>query len=533
MIYDYLLHDMEIIDGSGKPPQRGNIGIKDGRMYFLNDNVRITINANRVIKCKEMVATPGFIDMHSHSDLQYLQAPNDVKIRQGVTTELFGQDGLGVAPVEDKDRKLVAELTAGLLGQVPPDLWKWNTMAEYMNALEQRGLVNNVAILASHGPLRIKALGMSDRKATPKELEAMKALVRECMNLGAFGLSTGLIYPPCSYGDTEELIELNREVAKDNGIFVVHQRDEGYWLVRSFEEVTRIARESGVHLHVSHLQAYGRVNWPLIDQVLERADEFVEEGGKVTWDRYPYLAGCTVLTAVLPTWTLSEGTDALVRNLRDSVYRQRIHEEFTKGLDVWHNRQISVGWDNIVISAVTKPENKWMEGKDCLTLAQKLDKNPIDFVCDLLAEENLAVTMISHYGSPKILEKVLMHSQGTVGSDGIYCGRPHPRLYGTYPRFIREFAKEKKALSLPEAIHKITGLPASILGLKDRGLLKEGYQADIVVFDPDSIKDTATYDNPDSYPQGIEYVFVNGEMVVENGVYTGRLPGKVLRKNRD
>lgn len=528
-MHDYVLRNVQLVDGTGSEPQWLDVGIKDGRIAEIG----VTVADGAVeIDGNGLVASPGFIDMHSHGDLEYLRNPSDVKIRQGVTTELLGQDGLGVAPVANKDKGLLASLTAGLLGTLPSEEWTWNSLEEYMFRLSAHGLPNNVAILLSHGPIRIATIGMADRQATAKELKEMKALVRENMEAGAYGLSTGLIYPPCSYADTEELVELNQEVAARGGIFVVHQRDEGYYLTRSFAEVTQIARLTGVHLHISHLQAYGKVNWRLMDSVLEQANKFLAEGGKVTWDRYPYLAGCTVLTAVLPTWTLAEGTQALVRNLKDPNYRARIHEEFKKGLDVWHNRQISVGWENIVISAVTKPENKWMEGKDCQTLANELGKNPIDFVCDLLAEEELAVTMISHYGSPQVLEKVLTHPQATLGTDGIYCGRPHPRLYGSYPKFLREFVFEKKLLTLPEAIRKITALPASILGLKERGLIKEGYWADLVLWDPKTIRDKADYNEPVQYSEGIEYVFVNGEMVVEKGRYTGKLPGRVLRKGR-
>jgi N-acyl-D-amino-acid deacylase len=373
-------------------------------------------------------------------------------------------------------------------------------------------------------------MGMGERDATYSGLSAMKRLVREAMEDGAFGLSTGLIYPPCSYGNTEELIELNKEIAAKDGIFVVHQRDEGYYLSRSFEEIIKVSRESGAHLHISHLQAYGKVNWPIMDEVLEKADTFINEGGGVTWDRYPYLAGCTVLTAVLPIWTFNEGTAALIENLKKPEYRVRIHADFEKGLDVWHNRQISVGWENIIVTAVQLEKNHWMEGKSCKAIARELGMNPIDMVCDLLAEEKLAVTMISFYGSDEVLEKVLAHSHATVGSDGIYGGRPHPRLYGTYPRFIKMFVREKKIFTLPEAISKATSLPAQILGISDRGILKEGNWADIVLFYPETIDDTASYEEPESYPEGIEYVFVNGKLVVNHQSFTGDLPGQVLRK---
>jgi N-acyl-D-amino-acid deacylase len=350
------------------------------------------------------------------------------------------------------------------------------------------------------------------------------------MDCGAFGLSTGLIYPPCSYGPTEELVTLNRIVADRDGIFVVHQRDEGYRIELAFDEVTHIARESGVHLHVSHLQAFGQINWPKMDIILEKANAFLAQGGRVTWDRYPYLAGCTVLTAVLPQWTFSEGTKTLAENLLKPDFRDRIREDFQKGLDVWNNRAISVGWSKMVVSAVNSEKNRWMEGQNIAQLAETCTKDPLDFVFDLLAEEKLAVTMISHYGSQAVLDKVLGHPQATVGSDGIYGGRPHPRLYSAYPRYLKEFVRVRKLLDLPEAIRKVTSFPAAILGLEDRGTLREGAWADIALLDPERVADTATYDDPEQYPVGIPYVFVNGELVVDRGAFTGKLPGRALRK---
>jgi N-acyl-D-amino-acid deacylase len=528
-MYDYLIRNVHIIDGTGRKGFTGDIGVQSGRIAAIGS---LQQEGQRTINGSGLVATPGFIDMHSHTDLQFFrkQVP-DAKIRQGITTELLAQDGLGVAPVRDENLALLSELTAGLLGALPPQNWTWRTFDDYLQTLERRRLPNNVAVLISHGPVRIMAMGMDDRPATAQELGEMRSLIRETMECGAYGLSTGLIYSPCSYSTTDELIELNRVVAADGGIFVVHQRDEGYLLPQSFAELSHVARESSVHLHVSHLKAYGQANWPLMDRVLEMAEAFLSDGGKLTWDRYPYLAGCTVLYAVLPPWTLSGGTKALVKNLMVPEFRARIRQDFEKGLDVWHNRAISVGWSNIIISAVNSERNRWMEGRDCADLARICGKNPIDFVCDLLAEENLAVTKIAFYGSQQVLEKVLGHPQATVGSDGIYGGRPHPRLYGTYPRYLKAFVREKKLFSLPEAVRKVTSFPAEILGLQERGILQEGFCADIVLLDPDRIEDTATYEEPEGYPQGIPYVFVNGELAVEHEVFTGALPGKVLRHN--
>jgi N-acyl-D-amino-acid deacylase len=527
-MYDCLIENVKIIDGTGFDAYPGDIGIKDGKIAAIG---LLPAGAERTIDGTGLVAAPGFVDMHSHSDLALLKpAAPDAKVRQGVTTELLAQDGLGVAPIDDQNVRLLSELTAGLLGTLPLEQWTWRSFDDYLRVLDRRGLPSHAAVLASHGPLRILTMGMDNRPATARELDAMCGLLRETMEAGAYGLSTGLIYPPCSYGSQEELVALNKVVAAYGGVFVVHQRDEGYLIQKAFDEVTDIARQSGVHLHVSHLQAYGQVNWPTMDRVLEKANAFLAEGGRLSWDRYPYLAGCTVLTAVLPQWTFAEGTEALTANLTQPAFRARIREDFQKGLDVWNNRSISVGWSKIIVSAVASEKNRWMEGKSCAELAEISDKDPLDFVCDLLAEENLAVTMISFYGSYQVLEKVLGHAQATVGSDGIFGGRPHPRLYGAYPRFLSEFVNEKKRMSLPEAIRKITGFPAGILGLEDRGLLKEGYWADLVLLDPEGIADKATYEQSEQYPAGIPYVLVNGKLVVDGSETAGTLPAQALRK---
>lgn len=532
-LLDTLIQNALIVDGSGEKPYKGTVGILNGKIATITREQTLpkTLEAKHIIDAHGHVVCPGFIDMHSHSDLQiFSDSPSDAKVRQGITTEVLGQDGLGPAPVNETTLSTIKELLAGLDGILPESKWIWNSFGDYLNAIGKATLYNNMAVLLCQGPIRIEVMGMDERRPTLSELNNMKSIIRESMEEGAFGLSSGLIYPPCPFADTEELTELNKEVAAFNGIFVVHQRDEGYYLSRSFDEITKIMQESGVALEVSHLQAYGRVNWPIIDEVLEKADRLINKGFRISWDRYPYLAGCTVLTAVLPNWTFNEGTEALVNNLKKEDFRAKIHEDFTKGLDVWHNRQISVGWENIIVTAVQLPDNKWMEGKSCQEISGILKKNPIDMVMDLLAEEKLAVTMISFYGSEDVLDKVISHPRGTIGSDGIFGGKPHPRLYGTFPRFLKSFVREKKRLTLQEAVRKITSYPASILSIQDRGIIREDYWADLVIFNPEIISDCSTYESPTAYPVGIDAVFVNGSLIVdEQGLTGNRPPGMVLR----
>jgi N-acyl-D-amino-acid deacylase len=527
---DYLIRNALIVDGTGSEGFTGNIGIKDGKILGVGS---LDGESGQVIDASHLVAVPGFIDMHSHNDLQYFGSPvPEQKIRQGITTELLGQDGLGVAPVSPDRRELIADLSGGLLGSLQAERWSWGSFGDYLNALETQGLPTNAAVLVSHAPIRVAVMGMNPQPAQPGDLRRMHQMTLEAMESGAYGLSTGLIYPPCSYANTEELIEVNRAVAKKGGIFVVHQRDEGYRLRQSFTELMQIAQNSGVHLHVSHLQAFGKVSWPTMDAVLVMADQLATRGGKISWDRYPYTAGCTVLTAVLPPFTTADSPKDLLKKLNEPAYRNRIYAEFQKGLEVWSNRAILLGWAKVLISSVESEQNRWMEGQDIETLAKRSDKDPVDFICDLLVEEKLSVKMISFYGSDEVLHKIMDNPSATVGTDGIFGGKPHPRLYGTFPRYFEKFVKQEKTFTLPKAVHKVTGLPAEILGLDKRGVLKEGTFADIVLMDMEQIADLATYSQPEQYPRGIEYVFVNGRMAVEGGSYTGSLSGQVLRKGR-
>lgn len=528
MVLDYVIKNVNIVDGKGKPPFIADLGIKENVIVHVG---KIMKEARIIIDGSGLMACPGFFDMHTHMDLALFSEPStDVQIRQGITTNVLGQDGLGTFPVSEKNKDALAGLIYGLNGGLPKEKWTWSNLNDYAKALEKRGMPLNAVLLATHGPLRMEIMNMKNKVASVEELGKMRGILSKMLEEGAFGLSTGLIYPPCSYADKKELKELNKEVGKRGGIFVVHMRDEGYHLLRSIDEVAGICFESGSKLHISHFEAYGKINWHIMDDALKKLEEYANRGLSVSWDRYPYLAGCTVLSAVLPDWVFAEGPEALINNLADDTFRSRIHREFEKGLDVWHNRQISVGWENILVSSVQNTKNKWMQGRSCSEIAAVEGKSPIDSICDLLHEEKLTTTMISFYGSDEVLNKILTHPRATIGSDGVISEKPHPRLYGAFPKFLRDFCFDSKKLTIEESIRKITSFPAEILGIKDRGILEEGYYADVVLFDPKTLKDSGTYEDPKQYPNGIRYVFVNGVVVVDAKGHTGALPGKVLKK---
>ncbi|MFO8059314.1 MAG: D-aminoacylase [Bacillota bacterium] len=516
-----------IIDGSGRPAYSADLGISGETIAGIGTSLP---DAERVLSAAGRVVCPGFIDTHSHSDLRLLaDPPPTAKLSQGITTELLGQDGLGVAPVEAHTRDHLSRLTAGLLGRRPPGQWTWRTFSDYLDALDEARLPNNQAVLASHGPLRLLAVGAGDRPATTAELDAMRTQLREALQQGAWGLSTGLIYPPCSYGPTSELAALTEVVAECDGVFVVHMRDEGLYLLDALDEVIDVCRSSGCRLHISHLQAHGRAVWHLLPRALERIDAAIDEGLSVTADRYPYLAGCTVLSAVLPAWMLDGGPQTCLKRLSDETWRARVHHAFTQGLEVWHNRSISVGWDSIVISWVAGQANEHLVGQSIGDISRETGEDPVDVVCDLLLEEQLEVTMIAHYGSEENLEKVLAHPVTVVGTDGIYGGRPHPRLWGTYPRFLGRYARDRGLMTLEEGIRKATSSAARLIGLRDRGTIEVGMKADLAVFDRERIIDRATYDDPEQVSEGMETVLVNGRTAWE-GAAPRQHPGRVLRR---
>ncbi len=496
-----------VIDGTGAPGFAADIGILGEHIAAVGDSLP---SAARTLDASGKVVCPGFVDTHSHSDLKILGGSLSAKIRQGITTELLGQDGLGVAPAPPAIREDLAQLTAGLLGPHPADGWNWSTFGEYLTALDLAKLPSNAAVLVSHGPVRLCTVGSEDRPPEPEELARMQELVALAMESGARGFSTGLIYPPASYAQKDELIALNRPVAAQDGVCVVHLRDEGHYLLEALEEMIDVAAETGVRLHISHLQAYGRVNWSLLPAALQRIDAARRDGIEITCDRYPYTAGSTVLSAVLPGWVLDGGPGACLGRLRDPGARSEIHAAFQEGLDVWHNRAISVGWQNIVVAWTAGEDNRDLQGQSIEEIADSRGVDPVDAVCDLLVEEDLQVSMISHYGSEENLESILKHPACAVATDGIYGGKPHPRLWGTYPRVLGKYVRERGVLSMPEAVHKATLLPCRIMGIPDRGTVAEGRKADLVVFDPESVRDRATYEKPERSPAGLKAVMVNG-----------------------
>jgi N-acyl-D-amino-acid deacylase len=365
---------------------------------------------------------------------------------------------------------------------------------------------------------------MDNRKASAQEMEQMKGLLRESLNDGAAGMSTGLIYPPCPYADVAELAELCKVLKEHGKFFVVHIRNEDAAVMESMDEMFEVARLSGAPVHISHLKVAGKPQHGRAGELLQKIDRARDEGLDITFDQYPYTAGSTMLFALLPEWLQEGGSEQMVERLKDAQVRQRIMEEMA-------TRTSSSGVDptDVRVSAVSTAKNKHLEGKNLFELAQAVDKPFIDAVCDLLIEEELSVSMIIFISDETDVRTILRHPAQIVCTDGLLGGKPHPRVYGAFPRILGRLCRDEKVLELPEAIRKMTSAPAQRLGLADRGLLKEGFFADIVVFNPGTIIDTATYDEPRQAPKGIEHVFINGKQVVASGRQIGAKSGRILR----
>ena len=527
-----LIENGTIVDGSGRPGYAASLVIEDECLAAIGSLERGS-GYDRVIDAAGMMVAPGFIDSHSHSDLELLVNPYiEAKVRQGVTTELLGQDGISMAPLPKKHISPWRKNLAGLEGESDALDWEYETTEGYLRALEAKGVGLNESYLIPHGNVRMEAMGLDNRKATPPELARMREITRREMEAGAFGLSTGLIYMPCAYAGTEELIELCKVVAEFDGTFVVHQRSEADTILASMDEVFRIGRESGVKVHISHFKVCGRKNWPLIDQVIMKMESAVREGVRVSFDQYPYVAGSTMLGVILPPWAHDGGTDKLLARLRSAEDRRRMIHDIEHGIPGWDNFVAFAGLDGIFVTSVKTAANRGLIGKNLGEIGVLRGKDPYDAAFDLLLEEENAVGMVDFYGQEEHVVRFLVRPEQNVCTDGLLGGKPHPRVFGSFPRVLGRYVREQKALTIEDAVRKMTSKPAEVFGIERRGLLKPGYFADITVFNPCTVIDKGTFADPVRFPEGIEYVAVNGQLIVEAGEFRPRLAGKVLRKSR-
>lgn len=526
-----LLHNGTVVDGTGAPRFTGSVGVSGG--HICQVGACDEAGFDRVIDARRLVIAPGFIDTHSHSDLQILERPFvEAKLRQGITTEILGQDGISMAPLPFPYIEPWRKNLAGLEGVSDRIDWRYETTAGYLEYLERTGVGPNVGYLVPHGNIRMEAMGLEDRRATPDELARMQEITRRELAAGAIGLSSGLIYIPCAYGDLDELIALCRVAAECDRPFVVHQRSEADDILDSMEEILAVGRASGVRVHFSHFKVCGRNNWDKIDAVLALLDRARQDGLRVSFDQYPYVAGSTMLGVILPPWAHSGGTDRLLERLRDPELRRRMVADIEGGLSGWDNFIAFAGLEQIFVTSVQTAANGDLVGKNLLEIGRMRGKDPYEAVFDLLIEEENAVGMVDFYGTEEHIVRFLTRPEQNVCTDGLLSGKPHPRVYGSYPRILGKYVREEQVLSLEQAIHKMTGKAAEVFGLDDRGRIAEGQAADLVVFDPDTVIDRGTFIDPVQFPEGIEYVLVNGNLVVEGGQSRPQLAGKVLKNGQ-
>lgn len=528
-MYDLVLTHAKIIDGTGSPWYDGDIGIIGQEIAAIG---RLTdAPAKKIIDVKGKVVCPGFIDMHTHSDLFVLEKPLiEAKIRQGITTDLLGQDGIAAAPLPNQYVGTWRKNLSGLDGT--PDInWDWVDVDEYLTKIEKLQPSYNLAFLVPHGNIRMEVLGLENRIATDEEIEKMKAVLRLSLEQGACGLSTGLIYPPCCFADRRELKALCTVIAEYGVPLVIHQRSEGDEIIESMHELIEMMKETGAHLHFSHLKVCGKKNWHKTDEVLSIIDQARNEGVEVTFDQYPYTAGSTMLSAILPPWAHDGGTEKLLQRLTDEELKNRMKREMETGCPGWDSMSEWAGWDGIVITSVVSEENQHIVGKSILEITKLLGKeDPADVALDLILVEKNAVGMIDFVMSDEYVSKIMAHPAGTIGSDGLLGGKPHPRAYGSFPRVLGKYVREEKVLPLHEMIRRLTSQPARIIGLQDRGIVREGMKADLVVFDEEHVIDSATYANPRQFPIGIPYVIVNGKVVIDHETTNETHSGEVLRR---
>lgn len=523
---DIVIRGAAIADGTGAPLVRADVGIQDGRIAAIGGRPA----GRRVIDADGLVLAPGFIDMHAHSDLQILAQPDHLaRVSQGITTEVLGQDGLSYAPVDETTLAALRAQLAGWNDDPPGFAWTWRSVGEYLDRLDE-GIAVNAAYLVPQGTVRMLAVGLDDRPATEAELNRMRELVATGLREGAAGMSSGLTYPPGMYADTAELVALCEVTAGLGGYYSPHHRSYGKGALAAFAEMVEVSRRSGCPLHLAHATMNFPVNKGKAPELLRLLDSAIDAGADISLDTYPYLPGATYLSALLPSWAADGGPAATLCRLSDVDTRERIRAAIEEtGSDGAHG--VPVDWESIEINGVRNAESGHLVGHSVAESARRAGIPPAQLYFDVLVAERLGTSCLMHVGNEENVRAIMRHRTHTGGSDGLLVGdRPHPRAWGTFPRYLGTYVRELGVLGLTECVAHLTGRPARRLRLTDRGLVNEGYAADLVLFDPDTVRDAATFDEPRRPAVGIPYVFVNGVAALEDGRPTGALAGHSLRR---
>ena len=522
MTFDLLITGAQVYSGDS-PPAAVDVAVTDGVIAAVGRDSRW--EAREVIDGQGLMLCPGFIDLHAHSGLRPFVDPLlSPKTGQGFTTELIGPDGLGPSPVSREAWPTRLGYLAPIEGPGPAEA-SWSSMDEYLAALQETRPATNLVACVGHNAVREHVMGQGDRVPTQRELAAMRSEVRSALEAGARALSFGLIYVPGVFADTDELVELASEAARFRAPLMPHIRNEGAGVMAAVEEMIEVARRSGAPLHITHLKLVG--NPQLLEPLLERIGEALREID-ITFDQYPYGAGSTTLGAILPPWALAGGRETTLLRLLDPGTRDRIVREMKTGLPGWENLYGTCGPDRVVIVdvAASHPE---LIGRSLAEIGDGLGKDPAEAAIDVLVETGLSATMIDHYSTDEVVRRIFTHPLALVGSDGIFGPHPHPRLYATAARVLGRFAIREGPITVENAVARLTSRAADLLGLADRGRIREGLRADLVLLDPASYVDTATYEEPRQQPPGVVAVLVGGRAVQGEGGPTGQRPGTVLR----
>ena len=528
--FDLIVRGGTIYDGSGAPGRRADVAIKGDRIVAIGNHA--TTAAPAIVDATELAVAPGFINMLSWSTESLLiDGRSQGEVRQGVTTQIFGE-GSSMGPLNDAMKKRMIEQQGDLKFDIT-----WTTLSEYLLELERRGVSQNVASFLGATTVREYVVGLEDRKPTPAELQAMRDLVRREMEAGALGIGSSLIYAPAFYASTEELIELCRAAAKYKGKYISHMRSEGNRLIEAVEELIRISREAGVPAEIYHLKAAGQANWPKIDRVIQLVEEARREGLKITADMYTYPAGATGLDASMPPWVLDGGYEEAYKRLANPQMRQKIAAAIRTPSSDWENLYLAAGSpDRVLLVEFKSDALKPLTGKTLAEAAKLRGEDPVDTIMNLVLQDRSRVGTVYFMMSEDNLRRQIRLPWVSFGSDAASMApeppftksSAHPRAYGNFARLLGRYVRDENVIPLADAVYRLSGLPATNLELKDRGYLKEGMFADVVVFDPKAIADRATFDNPHQYAVGVRHVLVNGVLVLTNGEHTGAKPGRAL-----
>jgi N-acyl-D-amino-acid deacylase len=526
---DVLIKGGMVYDGTGQSPRRDDVGIRGDRIVAIGH--LNSAHAKSVIDATDLAVAPGFINMLSHSEVSLIADGRSMgELKQGVTTQIFGESSMGPLTDEMKKRRLYQQ------GDIKYEI-AWTTLAEYLTYLEKRGVSQNFASFIGAPTIREYVIGLEDKPPTPGQLDKMRELVRQEMEAGALGVTTALIYPPATFAKTDELIELSKVAAKYQGKYIAHIRSEANQLTEAVEETIRISREAGLPAEIYHLKASGQANWPKLDQVIAMIEDARRQGLKITADMYTYTAGATGLNSCMPPWVYDGGAEAAYKRLQDPETRKKIADAMRTPSNDWENLYMLAGSpDQILLVGFKSDALKPLTGKTLAEVARLRGKDPIESIMDLVLEDHSRIGTVYFMMDEQNVRKQIRQPWVSFGSDaasmapeGVFLkSSSHPRAYGNFARLLGKYVREEKIIPLADAVHRLSGLPATNLGLDHRGFIKEGMFADVVVFDPQTIADRATFEQPHQYAIGIRHVFVNGVQVLKDGEHTGGKPGRAL-----